>query len=38
MNAWLLVQTAASWYSTGFIWTMQLLNYPLLARIGPDSF
>ncbi len=34
----LLAQTAAAWYGAGFIWTMQVLNYPLLARIGPDSF
>ncbi|MDQ2815000.1 MAG: hypothetical protein M3Z75_24890 [Actinomycetota bacterium] len=27
----LLVQTAASWFMAGLIWTMQILNYPLLA-------
>ncbi len=33
-----LAQTAAAWYGAGFIWTMQLLNYPLLSRISPSSF
>ena len=27
----LLVQAAASWSMTGLIWTVQVLNYPLLA-------
>jgi hypothetical protein len=34
----LLAQTAATWYSAGFIWTMQVLNYPLLSRVGLASF
>jgi len=41
MNAALLVllgQTAAAWYSAGFIWTMQILNYPLLDRVDASSF
>jgi hypothetical protein len=25
----LLAQAAAAWHGAGFIWTMQLLNYPL---------
>ena len=29
----LLIQTAASWFMAGLIWTMQVLNYPLLALI-----
>ena len=29
----LLIQTAAAWFMTGLIWTMQVLNYPLLALI-----
>jgi uncharacterized membrane protein len=33
-----VIQTAASWYMAGSIWTMQILNYPLLAKVGPDSF
>lgn len=36
---WLvLVHAAAVWFMTGVIWTMQVLNYPLLARVGADSF
>jgi hypothetical protein len=34
----LIVQTAAAWYGAGFIWTMQILNYPLLSRIAASSF
>jgi hypothetical protein len=33
-----LAQAAAAWYGAGFIWTMQILNYPLLSRIGASSF
>lgn len=33
-----LAQTAAAWYGAGFIWTMQMLNYPLLSRVGEPSF
>ena len=31
----LLVQTAAAWFMAGLIWTMQILNYPLLAKVDP---
>jgi hypothetical protein len=34
----LVVQTAAAWFGAGFIWTMQILNYPLLSRIAASSF
>jgi hypothetical protein len=34
----LLVQTAATWYMVGFIWTMQILHYPLFDRVGRDVF
>ncbi len=33
-----LAQAAAAWYGAGFIWTMQILNYPLLSRIAASSF
>jgi hypothetical protein len=33
----LLIQTAAAWFMAGLIWTMQILNYPLLALIDPAS-
>lgn len=36
---WLvLTHAAAVWFMTGVIWTMQVLNYPLLARVGADTF
>ena len=31
----LLIQAGASCFMAGLIWTMQILNYPLLARIDP---
>jgi hypothetical protein len=31
----LLVQTGAAWFMAGLIWTMQILNYPLLALLSP---
>jgi len=34
----LLVQTAATWYMVGFIWTMQILHYPLFDRVGREAF
>ena len=34
----LLAQTAATWYLVGFIWTMQVLHYPLFDRVGRDAF
>ena len=33
----LLIQTAVSWFMGGLIWTMQVLNYPLLALIDASS-
>ena len=33
----LLIQTAGAWFSAGFIWTMQVLNYPLLALVGAEN-
>ncbi len=36
---WLvLVHAVAVWFMTGSIWTMQVLNYPLLARVGQTAF
>lgn len=34
----LLVNVAAVLFMTGFIWTMQLLHYPLLDRVGEEAF
>ena len=38
MNAWLLVHLAATWAMVGFIWTIQILQYPLMARVPADAF
>lgn len=34
----LFVQAVAAWFMAGSIWTMQVLNYPLLAKIDAASF
>ncbi|HEY6315520.1 MAG TPA: hypothetical protein VIY52_32595 [Streptosporangiaceae bacterium] len=34
----LLAETAASVAMAGVIWTMQVLNYPLLALVGQEQF
>jgi hypothetical protein len=34
----LLVQTGAAWFMVGFIWTMQILHYPLFELVGRDAF
>lgn len=34
----LLVNVAAVLFMTGFIWTMQLVHYPLFDRVGADAF
>lgn len=36
--ALLLTHTAAAWLMVGFIWTVQVLHYPLFALVGPDDF
>ena len=36
---WLLIaQAAATLYMTGLIWFVQVVHYPLLARVGDDAF
>ncbi|MDQ2815988.1 MAG: hypothetical protein M3Z75_30145, partial [Actinomycetota bacterium] len=37
-QAFLLLETTATIFVTGVLWTMQLLNYPLLALVGTDAF
>jgi len=37
-QAFLLLETAATTFMAGVLWTMQLLNYPLLALVGRDAF
>ena len=34
----LLLNTAAVLFMAGFIWTMQLVHYPLLDRVGAEAF
>lgn len=34
----LLVNVASVLFMTGFIWTMQLVHYPLLDRVGAEAF
>lgn len=34
----LLFNVAAVLFMTGFIWTMQLVHYPLLDRVGAEAF
>jgi hypothetical protein len=35
---WVLIHMAATWAMVGFIWTIQLLNYPLMGAVGEPSF
>lgn len=37
-QAFLLLETAATSFMAGVLWTMQLLNYPLLALVGTEAF
>ncbi|MBS0657593.1 MAG: hypothetical protein JSR82_05010 [Verrucomicrobia bacterium] len=38
MNQPLLLHAAAAWALVGLIWTMQLVQYPLFARVGVAEF
>ncbi len=38
MNPWILVHLAATWAMVGFIWTIQILHYPLMAKVPADAF
>lgn len=38
MHPWVLVHAAATWAMVGFIWTIQLLVYPLMAKVPEDGF
>lgn len=37
-QAFLLLETTATIFMAGVLWTMQLLNYPLLALVGAEAF
>jgi hypothetical protein len=34
----LLAHVVATWFMVGLIWTIQLVHYPLFARVGGDDF
>jgi hypothetical protein len=34
----LLVNAAAAIFMAGFLWTMQLVHYPLFDRVGEEAF
>ena len=34
----LLVHAAASWFMTGLIWLIQVVHYPLFARVGTAGY
>ncbi len=38
MTTMLLVHAAAAWFLAGLAWTVQLVNYPLMAVVGPERF
>ena len=33
-----LVHAAATWFLVGLIWIIQVVHYPLFARVGEDGF
>lgn len=38
VHPWLLVHAAATWAMVGFIWTIQLLVYPIMRRVPAPAF
>ncbi len=38
MTLLLLLQVAATWFMVGLIWTIQVVHYPLFARVGQEQF
>ena len=34
----LLVQAGTTWFLTGLIWTVQVVHYPLMAKVGEEGF
>lgn len=35
---WVFGLAISSWFAVGSVWTMQILNYPLLTRVGTEDF
>ena len=38
MEVLALVQAAATWALVGLIWTMQIVHYPLFAKVGRSDY
>jgi hypothetical protein len=38
VNAWLVAHLAGTAIMVGFIWTIQLLSYPMMAEVPDDAF
>lgn len=38
MNGWLVAHLAGTAVMVGFIWTIQLLSYPMMAEVPDDAF
>jgi hypothetical protein len=38
MNGWLVANLAGTAIMVGFIWTIQLLSYPMMAEVPADAF
>ena len=38
MTPILAIHLAATWFMTGLIWLVQVVQYPLFARVGPEAF
>lgn len=38
MNAWLVAHLAGTAVMVGFVWTIQLLSYPMMAAVPGDAF
>lgn len=38
MTAAVIAHAVATWYLVGLIWTVQVVHYPLFARVGDDGF
>ena len=37
-NVTFLIQLLATWYMVGLIWMVQIVHYPLMGRVGEESF
>ncbi len=37
-NVTFLIQLLATWYMVGLIWMVQIVHYPLMGRVGEETF